>query len=132
MVQRLQRLMLAGESAALLVGIMFVGSLALWVAMPICLLWIGSRVQAATGSLGLAMLAMMTGMLGAIAVLGAFLTWLNRRHVEVVAARGRDLAGETALERVLVTSAVVALVAFAVWFFGFSGSAPLPLQITAN
>ena len=65
-----------------------------------------------------------------IAAVVACLSWLNRLHVEVRAARGRDVSGATALEQVLVASGVLALVIFTVWFFGFSGSAPIPLRIT--
>jgi hypothetical protein len=30
----------------------------------------------------------------------------------------------------LVVSAALAIVGFAVWFFGFSGSSPLPLKVS--
>ena len=50
---------------------------------------------------------------------------LNRRHVEIGEGRGRAATGTTPLEAVLVASAALALVAFAVWFV-FSGSPPLP------
>ena len=36
----------------------------------------------------------------------------------------------TALERVLVSSAVVAVIGFFVWFFGFSGSSPIPMNVS--
>ena len=36
----------------------------------------------------------------------------------------------TALERVLVSSAVVAVIGFLVWFFGFSGSSPMPINVS--
>jgi len=127
---RARRTVQASESAALLVAIMFLGSLALWVAIPAGWLWIGSRVQGETGSVGYAILVMMFGMVVTIAALVPCLSWLNRRHVEVRAARGRDVSGATALEQVLVGSAALALVVFVVWFFGFSGSAPLPLEIS--
>jgi hypothetical protein len=49
-------------------------------------------------------------------------------------ARGRAVHlpenATTALELVLVASAVVAVVGFVVWFFGFSGSSPIPLNIS--
>jgi hypothetical protein len=124
-----RRTLLASESAALLVAIMFFGSLVLWLGVPVVWLWIGSLVQAETGSVGNAILAMMCGMAVTIGVLVAFLSWLNRRHVEVRATLGRDVSGTTALEHVLVASAALALVGFVVWFFGFSGSEPIPLKI---
>jgi hypothetical protein len=118
------------RSAALLVGIMFLGSVALWLGVPVAWLWMGSLVQAETGSVGMAILAMMCGTAVTIAALLGFLTWLNRRHVEVRAARGRDVSGSTALERVLVVSGVFAIMAFVVWFVVFSGSEPFPLELT--
>ena len=36
----------------------------------------------------------------------------------------------TALERVLVSCAVMAVIGFLVWFFGFSGSSPMPLNVS--
>jgi hypothetical protein len=127
---RARRTLQASESAALLVAIMFLGSLALWVGVPVGWLWLGSRIQAETGSVGYALLAMMCGMVVTITALSACLSWLNRLHVEVRAARGRDVSGTTALEHVLVASAVLALAVFVVWFFGFSGSEPIPLKIS--
>jgi hypothetical protein len=131
MSERLQRLLIAAESATLLVVIMFCGSLVLWVGVPVAWLWIGSRLEPA-GGLATAIGAMMIGMLLTIAGLVTFLAWVNRKHVELQEARGANLPlnATTALERVMVASAVVAVVGFFVWFFGFSGSSPIPLNIS--
>ena len=126
---RLRRLLRAGESATLLIVIMFVGSLVLWVGVPAAWLWIGSRMQPSSG-LSAAIGTMMIGMLLTIAVLVTFLAWVNRKHVELQEARGVVGGRATALELVLVASAVVAVLAFGVWFFGFSGSSPIPLHIS--
>jgi heme/copper-type cytochrome/quinol oxidase subunit 2 len=117
------------ESAVLLVAIMLLGSLALWFGVPLGWLWVGSRIQGGTNSVELALGAMMIGMVLTIAALVLFLARLNRAHVELQARRGRAIRGATALERVLVASAAAAVVGFGVWFFGFSGSEPIPLQI---
>ena len=128
-----RRLLLASESAGLLVLIMFVGSLVLWVGVPAGWLWIGSQLQASS-SMATAVGSMMIGMLLTIVVLIAFLGWINRKHVELLEARGRGAHAPenatTALEWVLVASAVVAVVGFSVWFFGFSGSSPVPLNVS--
>ena len=55
---------------------------------------------------------------------------MNRKHVELQEARGSYGGQATALELVLVASAVVAVLGFGVWFFGFSGSSPIPLNIS--
>jgi hypothetical protein len=127
--ERLQRLLVAAASASLLVVIMLFGSLVLWVGVPVGWLWIGSRLQPA-GGLATAVGAMMIGMLLTVAGLVTFLAWVNRRHVELQEARGYEGGADTALERVMVASAVVAIFGFAVWFFGFSGSSPIPLNLS--
>ena len=129
MTGRLHRLLIAAESASLLVVIMFFGSLVLWVGVPVGWLWIGSQLVPSSG-LATAIGAMMIGMLLTIAVLVTFLAWVNRKHVELQEARGSFGGQATALELVMVASAVVAIFGFAVWFFGFSGSSPIPLNIS--
>jgi hypothetical protein len=124
-----RRLLLVSESAALLVLIMFVGSLVLWVGVPAGWLWIGSQLQASS-SMATAVGSMMIGMLITIAALVAALAWLSRKHAELQEARGVPESETTALELVLVVSAVVAVVGFFVWFFGFSGSSPIPLNLS--
>jgi hypothetical protein len=126
---RLHRLLIAAESASLLVLMMFVGSLVLWVGVPVGWLWIGSQLVPSSG-LATAVGAMMIGMLLTIAVLVTFLAWVNRKHVELQEARGSFGGQATALELVMVASAVVAILGFGVWFFGFSGSSPIPLNIS--
>jgi uncharacterized membrane protein YbhN (UPF0104 family) len=129
MIARLRRLTIVVVEPALSVALMLIGSLALWVGVPVAWLWVGSRVQGETGSLGYALLAMMCGIALSIAVIVHFLGWISRRHEELRAARGHVEPRATALEQVLVASGAIALVAFATWFFGFSGSEPFPLEI---
>jgi hypothetical protein len=118
--------MRAGSSAVLMLAIMFLGSLVLWVGLPLGCLYVGSRVQDATHSIGVALLAMAAGVVVGIFAIVPLLGFLNRKHIEVRAARGRDTYGQAPLEGVLVVSAGVALVGFGVWFFFFSGASPLP------
>jgi heme/copper-type cytochrome/quinol oxidase subunit 2 len=108
---------------------MCIGCLMLWIGIPVGWLWIGSQLEPSNG-LATAVGAMMIGMLVSVAALVALLAWVNRKHVELQEARGARLGHSTALEQVLVASAVVAVAGFAVWFFGFSGSSPLPLNIS--
>ena len=107
------------------------GSLVLWVGVPVAWLWVGSQVQGSS-SMAAALGTMMIGMLLTIAALVTLLAWLNRKHVELQEARGVRLPenATTALEHVMVASAVVAVIGFFVWFFGFSGSSPMPLNIS--
>jgi hypothetical protein len=126
---RIHRLLVAAESASLLVVIMFMGSLVLWVGVPVGWLWVGSQLVPSSG-LATAVGAMMIGMLLTVAGLVTFLAWVNRKHIELQEARGYYGGETTALELVLVASAVIAVFGFAVWFFGFSGSSPIPLNIS--
>jgi len=123
-----RRVLRASQAAALLIAMMFLGSLVLWIGVPVAWLWIGSQLQNST-SLAMATGAMMIGMLLSVTALLAVLGRLSRQHTEVQERRGVPESEMTALELVLVSSAVVAVVGFFVWFFGFSGSSPMPLHI---
>ena len=125
----LRRALRASQAAVLLVAMMFLGSLVLWVGVPVAWLWIGSRLQNGT-SLATATGVMMIGMLLSVTLLLAALGWLSRRHPELQERRGVPESETTALELVLVSSAVIAVIGFFVWFFGFSGSSPIPLNVS--
>ena len=111
----------------LMLAIMFIGSLVLWVGLPIGCLYVGSKVQDATNSVGVAVVAMAACVLVGIFAIVPLLGYLNRKQMELRAARGLDDYGQAPLEGVLVVSATVALVGFVVWFFIFSGAAPIPV-----
>ena len=64
----LRRALRASQAAVLLVAMMFLGSLVLWVGVPVAWLWIGSRLQNGT-SLATATGAMMIGMLLSVTLL---------------------------------------------------------------
>ena len=115
-----------GESAALFLLTMFVGSLVLWVGIPVGALFVGSKVQTATDSVGAAMASMLGVMIAMLCVLLPLLGWLNRKHMELRAARGHQDLGQAPLEGVMVVSAFVALIGFGIWFFFLSGASPLP------
>lgn len=119
----------AGKRALLLVGIMFLGSLGLWIGAPLVALWVGSQVEGATGSLGAAVAAAMVSAVAAIVGLAMLLGELSRAYrVNRIARRLPD-TGHSQLERVLVVSAGLALLTFAVWFFLFAGADPVPLGV---
>ncbi|GAC1441279.1 MAG: hypothetical protein NVSMB51_21370 [Solirubrobacteraceae bacterium] len=120
----------ASANALILLLLMFAGGLGLWIGIPLAWLWIGSQVQVATGSLGAAVAAMMVGVVISILLMVPVLNWLSNKHRAIRLARGRDDIGHLALEIVLVGSATIALVAFGVWFFFFSGSSPIPLNLS--
>jgi hypothetical protein len=69
-------------------------------------------------------------MLLSVTALLAALSSLSRRHTELQERRGVPEGETTALELVLVSSAVIAVIGFLVWFFGFSGSSPMPINVS--
>lgn len=121
-------LLRSGEDALVVALIMLVGSLAMWIGVPLAWLWIASRVTGATGSLGAGLAAAMFGVPVSLAAMARLLTWLSNLHRSLRVARGQEDMGHLLLESVLVVSAGVATVGFAVWFFVFSGASPLPLH----
>jgi heme/copper-type cytochrome/quinol oxidase subunit 2 len=120
--------MLAGPLSAVLVVVMFAGCLLLWVGLPLGWLWIGSQIQAAT-SLGTALMATMVGIIVSIFVVVSALSWVNHRHARLREARDLPPADQSALEIMFVASAAVAVAVFALWFFVFAGTSPVPLEL---
>jgi hypothetical protein len=118
-----------GAGAALVVLIMFIGSLVLWIGTPLLWLWVGSQIQGATSSLGAALGAMFVGVIATIAVLASILAKLSNVYRANCRSRGLDDPGHFVLEGVLVVSAGVTIVAFILWFFLFAGTSPVPIGI---
>jgi hypothetical protein len=118
-----------GVGTGLVLLIMFIGSLGLWVGTPLAWLWIGSQIQGATDSLSTALGAMGIGVVVTVMALAAVLAKLSNTYRANCQARGLDDPGHFLLEGVLVVSAGITLVAFVIWFFFFSGSAPIPLGL---
>jgi hypothetical protein len=116
-------------STAFLFLLMCLASVALWVGAPVLWLWVGGRIQGASGSVGAAIGAALVGFVITVLLFVPLLGWLGRRHAEARAARGLDDLGRAALEGVVVVSAAVAAVAFAIWFLFFAGAEPVPLGL---
>ena len=67
---------------------------------------------------------MFVGVLASIFAIVPVLGWLNAKHLELREARGLESHGNTALEAVMTVSAVIAVVAFGIWFFLIEGPGP--------
>jgi short subunit fatty acids transporter len=91
---------------------------------------VGSQLEASGSPLGTALMVAMVGAICSIVVIAWGLAIVNRKHVELREARALPIGADSALEVILVVSAALAAVGFAVWFFGFSGSSPVPLNIS--
>jgi uncharacterized membrane protein YjgN (DUF898 family) len=118
-------LLRSGESAAVL-ALMFAGAMALWIGVPVAWLWIGSRIQEATDSVGAALGVMFVGAVVTIGAIVPLLGRLNEGYAHLREARGQDSFGQAPLEAVLVVSAFVAVVLFIAWFV-VAGGAPNPV-----
>jgi heme/copper-type cytochrome/quinol oxidase subunit 2 len=103
---------------------MVIGSLVLWVGVPLAWLWIGSQIQAETDNLGLAIFAMLVGVVVSVVLLAWLLMSLNRWNEDLREAAGHPPRETSLLELVLVVTAGVAVVAFGIWFFVFTGPGP--------
>jgi heme/copper-type cytochrome/quinol oxidase subunit 2 len=127
--QQVRRILLGGPASVVLIVLMLAGCLFLWVGVPVLWLWIGSQLQGSV-ELGTALMVTIVGAIGTIVCVAPLLVRLNRRHVELREARGLPIGENSPLEVMLVVSAVIAMVGGAVWFFGFSGSSPVPLNLS--
>jgi uncharacterized membrane protein YbhN (UPF0104 family) len=119
--------LITGPLSALLVALMLLGCLALWIGVPLGWLWIGSQIQG-SASLGTALAVTMVGVITTVLAISAVLSWLNRKHAELRESRHLPISRGGALEPILVTSAGIAALGFAIWFFGFSGASPIPVN----
>jgi hypothetical protein len=122
------RHLLTGPASVALVLVMLAGCLFLWIGVPLIWLWIGSQVES-SASIGTAMLVAMVGIVVTIVAVASGLAWLNRRHIELQERRGVPVGGTSVLEVIFVSSAGIAVVAFGIWFLGFSGASPAPVNI---
>jgi hypothetical protein len=122
--------MIRRGSSALWLTTMFAGAMALWIGVPLAWLWLGSKVQSLTHSVGAAIGVMLPGVVLTILLLVPLLGWLNVHYERGREARGLEDFGQAPLEAVLVLSAITAAVACAVWFVVFAGGAPLPIPGT--
>ncbi len=120
----MRNLLRAGASGVILVFLMLGGGLVLWIGVPMGWLWVGGRIEGATNSIGLALLAMLAGVVASIAVIVPTLSWLNFKHGQLREARGLESHGQTALEGVMTVSVVIAVIAFVIWFFVIEGPGP--------
>jgi hypothetical protein len=120
----MRNLLRAGASGLIVLVMMLGAGLVLWIGVPLGWLYVGSQVQGASQSIGLAILVMMVGVVVSILVIVPALGWLNQKHLELREARGLETHGQTALEAVMTVSVAIAVLAFLVWFFVIEGPGP--------
>jgi hypothetical protein len=121
-----------------LIALMAIGSVLMWVGLPVALIYVASRVadspKPSMGPYLLIIVGLPLGMIAIGKVLGALdryhgrLTGLDD-HKPMQAAWMKSMRGErertrrrSVLDTVMMISVALALFAAAVWFFGFAGS----------
>jgi heme/copper-type cytochrome/quinol oxidase subunit 2 len=122
----MRALLRSGTGAVLALSIMFIGSFVLWLGTPLLWIWVGSQIQGATQSVASALAAMFVGVLLSIMLLALVLVKLSTFYRANHRARGLADPGNRVLEAVLVVSAAVTLIAFAIWFLFIAGASPVP------
>ena len=124
-------------AAVMLVALMALGSVVMWRGVPLGLIYLASQLadgpEPSLGPYLLVILGLPVGM----AVIGKCLGALDRTHTRITGAQTdqyrpgwtKSMRAERQttrrggiLDRVMIISVGVALVLFAVWFFGFAGS----------
>src|SRR4051812_31491127 len=105
-------------------AVMLLGSVGLWVGVPLLWLWVGSFIESKTDSLGTAYAVSLTGAVATILAMVVALTWLNPKEGEV----GGEAGGRPLFEGVMGVRRGVCTVLFPIWFLFFSGTNPLPIQ----
>jgi len=124
--------------AVMLVLLMAVGSVVMWIGVPLGLIYVASQLADSSRPSAGPYLLVLIGLPIGMAVVGKCLGWLDRLHGRLTGRHEegrrtatwlRSMRGERAparkggvLDKVMIASVGLAIVAFAVWFFGFAGS----------
>ena len=124
--------------AAVLIVLMAIGSILLWLGIPVGWLYLVSRlVKSSQPSMGPYVL-LLVGIPASMIIVGKALSKLNRVYGDVMGTTSnvrvrspwmKSMRGErdsgrqrTVLDVVMVWSVALALLCFGVWFFAFAGS----------
>jgi hypothetical protein len=124
--------------AIFLVALMAVGSVVMWLGVPVGLIYLASQISSSsTPTLGPYLLVLL-GLPVGMAIVGKCLGWLDRRHQAITGSPGderrnapwlKSMRAERVstrrggvLDKVMIVSVCLALLCLAVWFFGFAGS----------
>ena len=109
--------------AAVVLVLEVVLCLSLWGPQPVAWLWVGSQVDYQTGSVSLGIAVAFAGMIATLMLTLALATRLDRAWRILRRAAGHEQR-EGVLVRIFAVTAVVAGLAFLVWFVVLEGPAP--------
>jgi len=124
--------------AIVLVLAMAVGSVIMWIGVPLGLIYIASQLASSSNPTAGPYVLVLVGLPVGMALVGKCLGILDRAHARLTgrvdttrrpATWMRSMRAERVstrrvgvLDRVMIASVALAILAFAVWFFGFAGS----------
>jgi hypothetical protein len=125
-------------AAILLVLMMAVGSVIMWLGVPLGLIYLASKIAGSSHPTLGPYLLVFIGLPVGMAIIGKLLGYLDRAHSRLTgrtddtrrsAAWLRSMRDERTstrrggvLDKVMIISVGLAVLIFAVWFFGFAGS----------
>jgi hypothetical protein len=123
--------------ALLLVLLMAAGSILMWIGVPLGLIYVASQLAGSSRPGAGPYVLILVGLPVGMALVGWALGYLNHLHGRLTGRHEeryrptwlRSMRGERAstrrggvLDAVMIVSVALAVVAFAVWFFGFADS----------
>ena len=127
-----------GLAASGLIVLMVLGSLVLWLAVPVAWLWVASHIDDSLEASFRAYAAIAIGVPTTMLIMFALLRRLDNAHQQLTGhveekklapawrrslSEERDLHAPTsALDIILASTAIAAAVALVIWFFFFAGS----------
>jgi hypothetical protein len=103
------------------------GSVLMWLPIPLAWMWIGARVYDVTGSLATDMGVAFFGFLGCTILTMRALTRIDRAWIALRRRAGHDQR-QGALTWVVVVSATLGIVGFYVWYYVLSKAFILPFM----
>jgi hypothetical protein len=124
--------------AVMLVLLMALGSVIMWIGVPLGLIYLASQIADSSRPSAGPYLLVLIGLPVGMAIVGKCLGYLDRAHQKLTgrleegrrtATWMRSMRGERTstrrggvLDKVMIVSVALALIAFGIWFFGFAGS----------
>jgi hypothetical protein len=127
-----------GLAKVALIALMAIGSIFLWIGIPVGWLWIGSQIQSDSGQASFGLyLGILLGIIVSMVAIGKLLSGLNGVYGRLTGSEAvrvrmpwhRSLRGEEEgrperqiLDVVMVGSVMAAGFVFMIWFFFFAGS----------
>jgi len=104
-----------------------IGTLFVWAAMPLAWIWVGARVYDATGAFAAAGVSALLGLLASATLAMAALARIDTVWVALRRRAGHDQPGGV-LNQVVVATATLGLLVFAVWYYLLSNAFIIPFM----